>query len=330
MLELPAYAFLVWSAHFLLRYLEEHRPRALLAAVQSVSMQRARAGVRIDFDDYFGRLIRPQLEAMVGREIAGAVRAFAESIAAFVCEGVFDHRILPELVRFRTEGGKIEDLRQRIHQRCEESREEIHGFALARLHELEAAIAPALAHALSTMREDFRVGAMLEGNALGEIEVFPEEEFDRSLRPIGTGLTDALGASVSASVAVAMGTLAGGFGESLEIAVAVALFGTTGPVGFLIGALIGLVAGAGTWWWGRERITERVEKLPLPGKLVATVLWQSRFDRLVQQSRERCLDTVRGRVQDVLSSLSARICSEAWSRLEQAWRKAPANHPAKH
>jgi hypothetical protein len=33
MLELPAYAFLVWSAHFLLRYLEEHRPRALLAAV---------------------------------------------------------------------------------------------------------------------------------------------------------------------------------------------------------------------------------------------------------------------------------------------------------
>ena len=175
---------------------------------------------------------------------------------------------------------------------------------------------------LNAVRHDFRFTANnIRQDFLGDLEVLPKHEFDRSVKPIGEGFTDAIGATVSASIAVVLGTLAGGFGESLEIAVIVALFGTTGPVGFLIGAVVGLIVSAGVWWFGRDKITEQIESISLPGALVGMVLWQSRFDSLIQQGREKCHDLVKTRVNELLSPLSSRISGEVWTKLGKLWRK---------
>jgi phage host-nuclease inhibitor protein Gam len=258
---------------------------------------------------------------LITEEIDRGVRSFAQTMATFVCEQFYDNRIVPELARFRANGGKISDLRQRIHERCEAFRDEISAFASTAVKELETSVGPAVDRILSAVRQDFRFTATIRQDLLGDLEILPKHEFDRFVKPIGAGFTDAIGATISASIAVALGTLAGGFGESLEIAVVVALFGTTGPVGFLIGAVVGLIAGAGAWWLGRDKITEQIESISLPSTVVGMVLWQSRFDRLIQEGRVKCHDLVKTRVNELLSPLSSRIGSEVWTRLEELWNE---------
>ena len=295
-------------------------PRLVLAGVQGFHVRRAKATIQIDFDDYFARLIRPQIEALIAREIDRGVRHFARTMADFVCERFYNNRIVPELAQFRANGGRINDLRRRIKERCEEFSDEISAFAGTAVKELETSVGPAVDRILRAVQKDFRLAATMRQDLVSDdLEILPKHEFDRSIKPIGEGFTDAIGVTVSASIAVALGTLAGGFGESLEIAIIVALFGTTGPVGFLIGAIVGLILGAGAWWFGRDKITEQIENVSLPASLVGMVLWQSRFDGLIQQGRAKCHDLVKARVGELLSPLSSRIGGEVWTKLEELW-----------
>lgn len=303
-------------------------PRLILAAAQGLYIRRAKSAVKIDFDGYFAGLIRPQVEGLIIREIDRGVQHFAQTMANFVCERFYDNRIVAELTLFRANGGKISELRQRIDERCEAFRDEISSFADTAVKELEGAVAPGVDRILSAIQQDFRFAARMRQDHLGDLEILPRHELDRSVTPIGEGFTDALGITISASIAVALGTLAGGFGESLEIAVIVALFGTTGPVGFLIGALAGLVVGAGAWWFGRDKITEQIENISLPGKLVRTVLWQSRFESLLKDGRAKCHDLVKTRVSALMAPLSSRIGNEVWMRLEELWRENRRGAPS--
>ncbi len=296
-------------------------PRSILAVVQGLHIRRAKNNIRIDFDDYFAGLIRPQVETLIAQEIDRGVQAFTQTMANFVCEGFYDKRIVPELAQFRATGGRISDLRERIKARCEDSRDEISAFAGIAVKELESSIGLRVGGILRSVQQDFRLAATMGEDLIDNLEILPEHEFDLSVKPIGEGFTDALGATISASVAVALGTLAGGFGESLEIAVLVALFGTTGPVGFLIGAIVGLIVGAGAWWFGRDKITEHIENISLPRTLLGMVLWQSRFDNLIQQGRVKCHELVKNRVADLLSPLAVRVGGEVWMGLEELWRK---------
>jgi|GEM_PF-689125 len=294
-------------------------PRVVLAGVQGFRVRRAKTNIQIDFDDYFARLIRPQIEALITQELDRGVQDFARTMANFVCERFYDNRIVPELAQFRASGGRISDLRQRIKERCEEFRDEISDFAGTAVKELETSVGPGVERILSAVQQDFRFAATMRQDVMSDLAIVPQYEFDRSVKPIGEGFADAIGVTISASIAVALGTLAGGFGESLEIAIIVALFGTTGPVGFLIGAIVGLIVGAGAWWFGREKITEQIENVRLPSTLLGMVLWQSRFDGLIREGRVKCHDLVKTRVGELLSPLSSRIGGEVWMKLEELW-----------
>jgi hypothetical protein len=295
-------------------------PRAILAALQWLHISRAGNNVQIDFDDYFASLIRPQIGALMAREIELASHKFSEAMANFVCARLYDASIVPELAQFRETGGKINDLRERIKKRCEEFTAEISVYAGAAVKELETSLAKGLERILSAVQQDFRFAPTMRQSLLGGLEVFPRNEFDHPVSPIGESFTGAISIAVSASMAVALGTLAGGFGESLEVAIIVALFGTTGPVGFLIGAVIGLIVGGGAWWFGRDKITEQIENISLPGTFVRMALWQSRFDNLVQEGREKCHELVKNRVSELLSPLSPQIASEVWTGIEGLWK----------
>ena len=297
-------------------------PRTFFAGLQWLNIKRATANLQIDFDDYFARLIRPQIGRLLARQIELSTHKFSESMASFVCAGLYDGLIVPELARFRENGGRISDLRERIKQRCDEFRDEIGVYAATAVKELETSLAAGLERIISAVQQDFRFAAAMREDLVGELQVLPRHEFDHSVPPIGEGVTGAISIAVSASLAVALGTLAGGFGETLEIAIIVALFGTTGPVGFLIGAVVGLIVGAGAWWLGREKITEQVENISLPASLVRMALWQSRFNNLVQEGRTKCHDLVRTRVNELLSPLTPQIASNVWASIEGLWKRA--------
>ncbi len=302
-------------------------PRTLLAGLQWLRISRARGSIQIDFDDYFASLIRPQIAGLLAREIERAFQNFSESIANFVCNRLYDDLIVPELAQFRESGGRITDLRERIKARADEFREQLRVYAGTAVQQLETALALGLERIMSAVRQDFKLAPVTRQDLLGELEVLPRHEFDDSLTAIGADFTDAISVAVSASMAVALGTIAGGFGESLEVAIIVALFGTSGPVGFLIGAVAGLLVGAGAWWYGRERIIAHVENISLPATLVRMALWRSRFDNLIQEGRTQCHELVTARVIELLSPLGPQISNEVWTGIERLWNPTAHRTP---
>ncbi|HEX2227290.1 MAG TPA: hypothetical protein VHM64_09130, partial [Candidatus Binatia bacterium] len=295
-------------------------PRALLAGFQWIKAGRAGHNLQIDFDDYFSSLIRPQLGALLAREVEITIRQCSDVMANFVCSRLYDGGIALELAQFRESGGKISELRDRMRKRCDEFTDEISVHAAAAIKNLEASLTTGVERIIRAVQQDFRIAPEVTQNFLNELEVLPKHEFDHSMPRLGESFTDSISLAISASLAVAFGTIAGGFGESLEVAIIVALFGTTGPVGFLIGAIAGLIMGAGAWWLGREKLAEQIENIKLPGAVVRMALWQSRFDSLIQEGRSKCHTLVKTRVNDLLSPLSTQIADEVWARLERLWR----------
>jgi hypothetical protein len=98
------------------------------------------------------------------------------------------------------------------------------------------------------------------------------------------------------------------------------LLHTTGPVGFVIGLIAGAVVAAGAWWFGKAEIAAAVENLYLPAAVVRTALWESRFQRLADDGRKKCEDSVRGEVDERLKTLQPRITTEILSRVRDLWQ----------
>lgn len=293
-------------------------PRAALATVQWFYIRRVKDTIQINFDEYFANLIRPQIGTMIAEEMARGVQEFAQTMARFVCTELYDGRIVPALQQFRARGGKIRDLRVRIQESCEASRDKVGAWAETAAQQWEASASAAVERILRTVRHDFRFPAVPLKTGR-DLEILRDENFTTTIRPIGHGLTDVISLGISASFAIALGTLAGGFGESLEIAILVGLFGTTGPVGFLIGAIAGLIVAGGAWWYGREKIAGKLEELTLPASVVRMVLWQSRFEGLIRQGRVKCGEMIESRVREVLSPLTPQIAEQVWLRLQELW-----------
>jgi hypothetical protein len=144
---------------------------------------------------------------------------------------------------------------------------------------------------------------------------------------LGHGLADTVSTAVGAALVVAGGTVSGGFGEAIGVAVLVGVL-ETGPVGWVVGALLGLLAAGAGWWLGRERLTESLRGVSLPATVVRTVLWESRMERLVTDGRERCAASVRELVQRELGSLTPEIADEIWRRLKPVLGEQQRPRPA--
>jgi hypothetical protein len=87
----------------------------------------------------------------------------------------------------------------------------------------------------------------------------------------------------------------------------------------LIGAVAGLIVAGGAWWYGREKITGKLEEVTLPASVVRMVLWQSRFEGLIRQGRGKCGEMIESRVREVLSPLIPQIAEQVWLRLQELW-----------
>jgi hypothetical protein len=123
-------------------------------------------------------------------------------------------------------------------------------------------------------------------------------------------------------VGAVAGTLSGGFGAHLGAAILVTLLHTSGPVGFLIGALGGALAAAGALLAGRARVEGWVRGASLPGAVVRVALRSKRFERLVASGRERCAASVRTLVAAKLEPLTDELADQVWARVKPLLARA--------
>jgi hypothetical protein len=95
--------------------------------------------------------------------------------------------------------------------------------------------------------------------------------------------------------------------------------GTTGPVGFVIGLIVGGLLAAGAWWLGKDKITEAIERVKLPAVALRTVLWESRFKKLIEDGRSKCLESVQTKVKEGLTPIVPKITDEIMFRIRSLW-----------
>jgi hypothetical protein len=138
-----------------------------------------------------------------------------------------------------------------------------------------------------------------------------------------SGIADPLGAalavSVTASISLTLAAVGGGLGSELGVAIISTLLGTTGPVGFVIGLVAGAVAAGAAWWVGQESIATAVNHVRLPAPVVKAVLWESRFQHLIEEGREQCQASVRSEVRKRLQSLQPEMTEGILAKARTLW-----------
>jgi hypothetical protein len=257
------------------------------------------------------------VRALIEKEVADETKRFSEDVATFVSQQLYDERIAPRLRRFRTEGGKVSDLKAEIQSLSGAFAPEIESYvAETRLPELQSTLSQRVGEILKSLGTDFTV--LEEPQAvLGGMNIRTGDNPDMGLSRRFTG---AIGLSIGTSIALAVATVSGGLGKYLGVAIVATLLHTTGPVGFLIGLIAGAVIAAGAWWLGKEKVAEAVERFDLPGVVVRTALWESRFQRLADEGRKQCRESVRAAVDERLEALRPRITAEILVCVRRLWQ----------
>jgi hypothetical protein len=295
-------------------------PRAAFAAARALQLRRRRGAVELPLDEPYYAEILARARAERAEEIARAIRTdvrvesgrFAEGLATWVCERLYDERVVPRLRGFREAGGRLRELEAAIAAECRDFQPELEAHFARASAEFEASLARAVARTVEG-EVAFRTSGVERLDA--ELQSASATSAAGLSGEIGQRLARAIGSAVAGAVSMAVGTVSGGFGHSLGIAIVTSLLHVTGPVGFLIGAVTGLVLVGGAYLVGRERATDAVMNVRLPPIAARTALGTARLERLVAHGRERCHFAVRERIGEKLEPLAQQIAHQIWQRV---------------
>jgi hypothetical protein len=292
-------------------------PRGFLASVATTRLRRARRSAHLDLQEAYysevlekARTVRPkELEARVRSAVGEACLEISEQFGRFVCAELYDSRIVPRLINFRESGGTLRRLEDDIRAECHSFGPELQAQIVKTGEALERGVAQ-------------RIKQLLGEN--DKIDIKPERVFASFTDPsmivghagdrVGSDFAHVVMTVVSGSVAVAVGTISGGFGETLGIALLIGVV-ESGPIGWIIGAIGGLVASVAALTVGRRKLRESLKDVPLPAAVVKTALWPRRFERLIAAGRNKCDDAVRDTLAQHMEQFSSAVADQVWNRL---------------
>ncbi len=274
-------------------------PRAVLAMLDTITLRRRRRQLAIDLaEPYYARLLEHgralQLETIseplaLEMRIEGA--KLAEAVAVFVRDQLYDARVVPILRAFRERGGRIADLEAELASACQAFEPTLERFVT----EAHGAYVRALAARAARLIGAEPVGheALAPAPALGSL---PGAGSGDPGGALSDELTEAITVTVSTAVALAAGTVSGGIGHTLGLAIVSTLLHTTGPIGFLVGALGAFAVTAGIFDLGRASVGEWTKSVPLPAAALRVLLRDRKLESLIAQGRERAYTAVKAEV----------------------------------
>ncbi len=296
-------------------------PRAVLAIVAAMRRRALANRLELSLDDeYYAALLGlartrqvQRLEEAIGADVRAASGEFADAVATFVCESLYDRRIVPRLEQFRRHGGRLSALEVAIQRECASFGPELSRYVPVAQLEFERSLAERIEQ---TMAVELTVLPVPGAGLSGKVDAISERSGRAVAEEVGHRVADLIAGPVTAAVAVAVGTVSGGFGKVLGTAVLVGLLGTTGPVGFVVGALAALAAAGAGWWLGREELARSIQNVRLPPLVAQATLL--RLNTIVASGRERCHASVRGLMDTELERLTPRIAEQIWLSVKPA------------
>jgi hypothetical protein len=291
-------------------------PRGLLALSQFRSIRTLVRGFPLALDRYYGEVIEEPIRSILEQEIHAAIDEFAKSVAAYVGQALYAERIVPKLREFRERGGRIADLKAELTRLTEAFSPQVNKYITDRaIPEFQRFLSHQVGEIVKSFGTDF-INTRDPEAMLHDLKISPPGGAELGM---SDQLSRAIGVSVGAAISLAFATVGGGIGQELGIAVIAAVLGTTGPVGFVVGLILGAVVAAGAWWFGKEKITEAVDKIHLPSTVVRTALWESRFNQLIGDGREKCEESVRAKTAERLNPMRVKIADEIMFRIRSLW-----------
>jgi hypothetical protein len=296
-------------------------PRTLLALAASLRARRLARRVALPLDDAYCQSLLAgvrkiqieRIESAIGADVRRETAVLADSVADFVCERLYDARLVPTLRAFRDTGGSVQSLEVNLEAECTAFEPELEAQLAVARRDFEVALAAAIERTL---------GRSFGAAANGTLAISASDLSRGSQGGLGTSLGRelgaAVGAAVTAGVSLVVATISGGFGHHLGAAILVGLLHTTGPVAFLIGGLGGLGVAAAGWYMGRDQLAKSMKGWRLPRPIARFALRDGALARLAEKGREQCRESVRTRLDTELGPLVPQLAEQIWAKLRPA------------
>lgn len=292
-------------------------PRSVLALIQLKKIRKHVSSFGLALDTYYGDVIEAPIRSIIDQETTVAINQLAEKVTSFVCLMLYDQQITPKFREFREKGGSIAALKEELTGLTEAFSPQVKAYlADTAIPEFQTGLSQRVGEIIKSIGTDFvntrDPEAIIDGF---RIDVPESAEIDVSKQ-----FAMAVGVAVGAAISLTFAAVAGGIGEELGIAIVAAILGTTGPIGFVIGLIVGGLVAAGAWWFGKDKIIETVDKVHLPAVAVRAALWESRFKKLIEDGRSKCEEAVQTRIKERLTPMIPKISSEIMFRIRLLWR----------
>ncbi|MBN1998193.1 Hsp70 family protein, partial [candidate division KSB1 bacterium] len=203
-----------------------------------------------------------------------------ERVIAEIAVKLFDMRIKSELYSFRSTGGQLVELKQKLHRVIEMFEPDIQEIVRKEMDVLNQTL-PVTIHNL--VRDWFRengityFGERVDMNSFSRIvehhhvQLENVSRFDRELVNIIGGFVIAVSATIIAGIS-------GGSGTALI---------ASGPVGWISGAVLAVVAGYLALLLGKDKASETVEKIHFPPGILKMLLSRRRIQKAVERGKIR-------------------------------------------
>ncbi len=163
-------------------------PRLGLALRCGAVTKKLKEQVVIDFDDYFAKTLQSQIGGVLRQEVVVVGAKFADQIAAFVRDKLYDERIVPELARFRESGGSLNGLKERIRQICDAFEPELESYKDKAVVELEQSLVERIERTAAGLATGFKIGRLPGDNILAADRV-AGKELEAAIGSMGRSLT---------------------------------------------------------------------------------------------------------------------------------------------
>jgi len=231
----------------------------------------------------------------------------AERIAELVAAGLFDERIDPILRAVRDEGGSVAALKARIAEQAAAFKPQIERIVTTEIGKVLSGIA---ADTTELMQDWYRrhrlvVGEVLTSNgvpvALGEGLRIGDPNIYGQIKDIVWALSTTI-------VTVLVAVISGGAGTALI---------ASGPVGLVVGAIIGLAAGALAMAYGVEEAKRRAEHWEgTPVWLLRRVLTDAKIAELRADIKTQVADRVKEQTDSARQALEEQIGQRVEQEIE--------------
>lgn len=243
--------------------------------------------LREELPSFFENTIEP--------EINSKLDDIVEQIVNDVTVRLYDEQISPAIQNFRRKGGTIASLKTDIQNTVQSHLPGLEQNIRERLLELQEGL-PAILH------EKVMVWFRQNGISYFGRRVSPQEMPEsysgtsdvatpKGISNLHEEITDITGGFIILISASIVGTITGGSQTALLI---------SGPAGWLIGAIMTVVAGWVALQYGRDKISEVVENIDLPAAVVKMILWDSKVENILQEGRGKMTDMLRAEIGGVI------------------------------